>query len=331
MPVFRHRAKHAPLETKRDREERKLQEHLGKRAVALDYSAEFQDGARTLCGWGKLAARHAFTRYAAETIQEVLWVAKQKYDNQGVFLTGTVPAVTVQATRVMMEWSSWIMNRVKQLFRDHVNGEATVVSVWEMTQAGRPHVHIALISNKHESLLKTLVNWHDWWFGILRDLTVMTGVNLFSRSLYSSGEKSLMSWYPFSESTQADAQIISKDVSRYLSKYVSKGARSESTSTIYHPASWWGVDRETRREARRERVRLSIGGYPLELIQSAYARAKTMLRDCSDAIFAFANPYFQAYGGEVAFIPDGKELSLLAGFVDYLSQNGLEYCLTTNI
>ena len=185
--------------------------------------------------------------------------------------------------------------------------------------------------DKHESLLKTLVNWHDWWFGILRDLTVMTGVNLFSRSLYSSGEKSLMSWYPFSESTQADAQIISKDVSRYLSKYVSKGARSESTNTIYHPASWWGVDRETRREARRERVRLSIGGYPLELIQSAYARAKTMLRDCSDAIFAFANPYFQAYGGEVAFIPDGKELSLLAGFVDYLSQNGLEYCLTTNI
>ena len=225
-----------------------------KRPGALDSSDEFQDTPKEIAGWGNVAKNHVFTKYGAEVVQEVLWIAKQKYDNQGVFLTGTVPLVTDIRSWVVMAYSGWIVNRLRQRLRDLFQSAYTVVHVWENTLKGKPHIHMAVISNDHGGLLSLVLNWHDYWFSILKDLTVETGVNLFERFTNGACKQSLMSWLPRGDATQADAQIIEKDVARYLSKYLSKAVRKESSASTYHPSRWWGVDNVTRREAKAERL-----------------------------------------------------------------------------
>ena len=326
-----YRLKNGRYETKRARFERLLVNRVGKGAGALDSSGEFQETDRGRVGWGRVAKRHPFTKYGAECIQECLWIAKQRCDNQGIFLTGTVPSVTGVAQFTVAAWSSYVVNRVKQLVRDTFSPGATVVTVWESTASSRLHLHVALLSNDHENLIKVLLNWSDWWFAILRDLTRSTGVNLFERFVSTKNDKSLMSWCPCGPGVQADAQIVDKDIARYLSKYFSKGARKQSSSSFYHPSRWWSVDNATRKEARSERVRLSVGGLSVETIKAVFLRARDSVDKLAEKIFTFKHPLYAGWGGVVSFLEDGADFAPLAEFVRYLSQNSFEYSLESNV
>lgn len=318
-----------PMETVADRKQRKYAEHIGERPVALDSREKFQDDALQICGWGKLSPRRIFRRQAADTIQEVCWVASQKYDNQGIFCTGTLPSGAGVASFTVMSYSGWIVNRVKQLLRDSFCGAYTTVHVWENTKAGRPHFHMAVMSNDHEALLHMLVHWHDWWFGILRDLTRDTGVNLFERTVTTDGHVSLMSWYPLGEATVSDAQMVRQDIGRYLSKYVSKGVRSESSNSFYHPSRWWGVDNKTRKEAAQERIRLQIGGLPYDAIKICLNESRATLGAWCEKQFNFTNPIYSTYGGTVVFIESGNDLTCLAQFAKYLIESDIDFSLET--
>ena len=331
LSLLRYANSTIPIETVAERKERKKDEVEGKRKPALDSREKFQEQALTISGWGKLARKHIFSKRGAETIQEVCWIAKQKYDNQGVFCTGTLPSVSGVASYTVMAYSSWIANRIRQYLRDTFLDEYTTVNVWENTKAGRPHFHMAVMSNDHAGLLRILANWHDWWFSVLRDLTRQTGVNLFERFVSVSDDRSLMSWFPLGDATQADAQIVEKDVARYLSKYVSKGARNEATSSFYHPASWWGVDNKTRREAKSERIRLSIGGYPVEAIRSAFASARDFISPVETAHFTFTHPVYLGYGGRISFCEAGDDTAPLSQLVKYLLENGISFELETGV
>ena len=231
------------------------------------------------------------------------------------------------ASWCVMAYSGWILNRVKQRLRDVFSDAFTSVAVWENTKAGRPHLHLALMANDHEALLRVLCNWHDIWFGILRDLTRKTGVNLFERYVSASNDRSLMSWYPCGDATQADAQIIEQDISRYLSKYISKTARKQSSTAGYHPSRWWSVDNVTRREAKAERCRLSIGGVSIETLRIAYAESIKCIADYADTVYSFDNPIYPKYGGKIAFLHDGEDLAALSYFVRWLDSRGYEYSL----
>ena len=326
-----YRLRNGRYETRQAKWERELENRAAGRRGALDSSGEFQETNRARAGWGKLAKRHIFTKYAADTIQEVLWIAKQKYDSQGIFLTGTVPAVSGIARFIVAEWSSWLVNRVKQRVRDTFSADFTVVSVWEHTKKGAPHLHLALLSNEHEMLLKTLACWQEWWFGILTDLTKQTGVNLFERFISVKNDKSLMSWCPCGPTVQADAQVVDKDIARYLSKYVSKSARKESSTSFYHPSRWWSVDNASRREAKAERLRLSVGGLSVEAIKAAFSCATAKIQALVEKIFSFEHPLCEGWGGIVSFLEDGADFAPLADFIRYLNQNNFEYSLESNV
>jgi hypothetical protein len=140
-----------------------------------------------------------------------------------------------------------------------------------------------------------------------------------------------MSWFPLSDATQADAQCINQDISRYLSKYLSKEKRNDSTDSAYHPASWWGVDNATRREAKAERVRLQIGGISVETLRLAYDAGRVALSTWSDKVFTFTNPIFVGFGGQVGFCEPGSDLSALSYFVRWLDSHGFEYCLEQGV
>jgi hypothetical protein len=318
-----------PVETREQRQQRKYREDIEGAPRALDSSCEFQREYKDATGYGALPPRHIFTRHAAETIQECLWIAKQKFDNQGIFCTGTVPLDSDLASWLVMCHSGYIFARIKQWIRREFAGDYTAVLTWENTKRGRPHCHMALLSNDHEALLRWMASWHDVWFGILRDLTCQTGVNLFARYTTSQQCKSLMSWLPVGEATQSDVQLITQDVSRYLSKYISKGERREQTNSVYHPSRWWSVDNKTRQEARAERCRLSVGGVPLDTLKVVFKQIRDYACGYAEKFYDFVNPVFLGYHGFVTFCQPGDDLTPLAMVARWLAGEGLEYSLVS--
>jgi hypothetical protein len=294
---------------------------------ALDSRSKSQERSDGDCFEDILPPHHVFTRYGAEVIQESLWIAKHRYDNQGIFLTGTLPSESGVAKWLVCDKSGWILNRITQRFRDLFEQEYTCVFVWEMTKRGKPHCHVALLSNEHEALLRILWQWHELWFSVLRDLTRETGVNLFERSVLSDGERSLMSWYPLGPVCQADAQVVDKDIARYIAKYISKNERQQSSSHKLCPRRWWSVDSKTRQEAKQERLRVVIGGLSLDNLKFAAEALRVQADELKLKIFDFLNPVFKRFGGFVALSDNELDLSVLSAWTKWLTGQRISFSL----
>ena len=255
-------------------------------------------------------------------MQECCWIAKRKYAQKGWVATLTTPGVKQYQKDTVWAWSGWIDNRLKQKLRDNFQSEYSFVFVWENTADGAPHIHCYFNCVSEEELLVFRTNIKQWWFDILRDLTKKTRVDLFARFVIKSGTESRYSWCPTANELQADVQEISKDIAKYLAKYISKGGRDSANCGARCPARWWSVDNRTRREARQERLRLSIGGFNLSEAKLLLADAWRSIEAKASRQFSWSNPVLRQAIGVTAFFEEGLELTALEALEKWFADKG---------
>lgn len=295
------------------RAEQMRQQALGRQPLLVQ-NAEFQDRDKEISGWGALPKKKIFRRRARRSIAEWGEIAWRKFGQSGVFLTGTVPGSGAVIAETVARYSGWLMNRVKQWFRDGFSTEYAVSAVWELQKRGMLHIHLCVLSTQKRVLERLLKEWKERWNGLLLELSKNTGVDLFRKNKWWSWQENL-------EATRQDAQWLIKNPARYLAKYLQKGSRDSASKSAFHPSRWWSVDRKTMAEARAERVRVLMGGYNLQELQDAAGRWFESASDYFEKVYPFDNPHWEGCGGVVAFADSEQSLNLATWFEVYLKAN----------
>lgn len=279
----------------------------------LDSSSEFQDRSKEISGWGTLPRQKKFSRYGRQVINEAGEIAWRKHGKNGIFLTGTVPGSGDVIASTVAAYSGWLMNRVKQWFRDLFSADYSVFAVWELQTRGMLHIHICVTGTQTEILERLCQTWRKRWNGLLLELSELTGVDLFRKN-------ERVTWKNQLQYTQQDAQWLRHNPAQYLSKYLSKSSRQTASGGVFHPSRWWSVDRKTAAEARAERVRVISGGLPLATLAAVVEGWFRKSREFFDKTFVFQNPHVEGAGGVVAFTESENSLGLIGWFEIHAEQ-----------
>jgi hypothetical protein len=293
------------------RQQTKYVENMRVRKRSLVSCEKFQDDIREIPGYGSLPRRKIFRPQARRTIRECGEIAWRKFRQSGIFATGTVPGSGALIAYIVSCYSGWLLNRVKQWYRDKFTQEYSVFAVWELQERGMLHLHLCVCSLETEKLAELAAEWKDRWNRLLLELSDKTGIDLFRKN-------DKWSWRDDLQATKQEAEALKKNPARYLSKYLSKGSRDECSASAFHPSRWWSVDRKTAQEARAERVRVVLGGVSLEalkgFVERFFASFGDELSRFIPTINVFSNPQWGGCGGCCCFAQAEESLEIARFF-----------------
>lgn len=202
---------------------------------SLDISCESETG---IVGFGKLPRKTVFGLRGKRTIQRTGGVFDKRFKKEHcVFLTGTLPGSTDESLRAIAAWSGYIVHRLKAWVTKHVQSQFSFY-VWEWQRRGALHLHYCVYVPTDRSRQYILEHFHDEWCRLLELVSQSSGTDMFASS---KGFSRRNKW----EEVITDAQVVTKSVSAYLSKYCSKGHKTELSR--YFPSRWWGVSQACRK------------------------------------------------------------------------------------
>jgi len=155
-----------------------------------------------------------------------------------VFFTGTLPASTPEAFEAMAKWSGYLVHRLKSWVNYHYKGQYDFY-VWEHQKRGALHLHYAAYIPQKAVADKLIAAFPQEWVRLLQAVGNLSGVDMFdsARGFSHTPEVAAACQY---------AQRVQFDVSRYLSKYVSKTGRGDTMDAdqaFYSPSRWYGISR----------------------------------------------------------------------------------------
>jgi hypothetical protein len=191
-------------------------------------------------GFGELPKRRPFSRYGRRMLMRVGGVFNQEgfRPQDTVFFTGTLPASTPEAFEAMASYSAYLVHRLKSWVNYHYKGQYDFY-VWEHQKRGALHLHYAAYIPQKDVADKLIASFPQEWVRLLQSVGNMSGVDMFDtgRGFSHTPEVAASCQY---------AQNVRFDVSRYLSKYVSKtatGDTSDENQSKLSPSRWYGVSR----------------------------------------------------------------------------------------
>lgn len=281
---------------------------------SLDSSSEFQDRSKGISGWGELPRQKTFRAYGRQMIQEAGEIAWRKFQQSGIFLTGTIPGSGAVIAQTVAMYSGWLLNRVKQWFRDGFSQDYSVFAVWELQKRGMLHIHLCVCSMEKPVLNTFLKEWKQRWNSLLLELSALSNCDVFRKN-------SSWTWQCSLDQTQQDAQWLSKNPSRYLSKYLSKGSRLAGTQSEFHPSRWWSVDRKTAAEARAARMRAILAGASVSELLAVVKTWFEAAQGTAERVFEFKHPEVPDCGGIVAFFDATIRGDMFEWFYEHAREN----------
>jgi hypothetical protein len=184
-----------------------------------------------------------------------------------VFLTGTIPGSTEEAFDAVAMYSSWTVKATKTWLSDMGVNSNYSLYVWEFQKRGALHLHYCVHVPDAAMRRMVLRGWKGRWTACIDYISKESGVDCWERG---KG----FTWATNKSVIQADAQLVTKSVGSYLSKYLSKfqgriRRRKRSSAPWLCPVRWWGCSRpllalmrsmslEFEREAIPDRERGSL-------------------------------------------------------------------------
>jgi hypothetical protein len=166
-----------------------------------------------------------------------------------LFLTGTLPGGTPEAMRAMAEWSSALVDRLKSWISKYELATESMYC-WEFQGRGALHLHYCVRIKSDQANRHILDGFSDWWLSAIERVSRDSGTDCFEWSNRKG------SWAGRKEVIQSVAIRCEKPPSRYLSKYLSKGAIKrekkivKNAINLFYPVRWWGVSRPLLRRLR---------------------------------------------------------------------------------
>jgi hypothetical protein len=266
-------------------------------------------------GYGKLSKVKRFTSLAKRRLREFGALVDDGPLRNCVFLTGTLPGSTPRAFQAIAEWSSWIVSRLSQWFRDRYPG-SVFFGVWEYQRRGALHMHVCVRCPTLEESTRLKCAWKRRWIALLDGVGRKSGVDLFERR---NGD----TWQRQRWIVRTDAQTVEKSVARYLSKYTSKGAGKARGKYVYSPARWWFASQSLANCAREQRQVFVVSQLTLVDARICFEYVGAQLVAASAKSFPIFNKYDARYSGVIALGPSVIGGMLVRQAVKILSVLGL--------
>lgn len=235
-------------------------------------------------GYGALPTEpRRYTVYARRMTREACAVLEEKYAENCWFITLTLPGSTRAAISDFARWSSYVMARVRQWFRDNFP-QSEVIAVWELQRRGALHMHMACggVGEIEMEALKKRV--HAMWCSLLEQLSYRGNFDLFDR-----GDD--RTWRHQWHVVQTKVEKVTKSVTRYLSKYLSKAKTSLWTQESYSPTRWWSCSRSLLEGLRRARLTLLCTTASYQDATALFEAVAGTISGVAQATFAIANQY----------------------------------------
>lgn len=212
---------------------------------------------RSRAGYGALPVRPSrFGLAASRKLKAASSAMSQTVlPHECLFITGTLPGSTEAAFRNLAAYSAYIVNGLKSWIANYAPQKYDFY-VWEYQKRGALHLHYCVHIPDEISRDYIRCNFKEWWCGILHRVGALSNCDMFRKNAKKThlGNESIV---------RAEAQIVKKDVGRYLSKYLSKSINPKrGNARFFTPSRWWGVSRPLNQllESMTDRVELMIGG-----------------------------------------------------------------------
>lgn len=178
-------------------------------------------------------ARHRILHHAG--------LFKDSDKDRQVFLTGTLPGGTNAAMDAFTHLAPLVVKLVQTYLPRAVGVDAAklrYVWVWELQKRGALHMHLIVEAPTVAVADTVLSEWRDTWSSILKLAAKKARCDLFERRFGGSHKNNESVW-------QIHAEKVKKSVSRYLSKYQSKGSDGNPR---WFPPRWYGISSALRRD-----------------------------------------------------------------------------------
>lgn len=182
-----------------------------------------------------------------------------------LFLTGTIPGGGRQVELAVAEQAPFLIDRLKS-WLSYYRIDSFDCYVWELQKRGMPHLHFVCGISDESKRVIVLERFHDEWCRLLEQASIRSGVDLF-RQGFGAGLRHAWRY------VQANAQIVEKSVSRYLSKYLAKDCSHKRQCPI---PRWWGVSRPLNQEIARRTTTVEM---VFESLHAASARFSELTGD----------------------------------------------------
>ena len=262
---------------------RKLQEYIGGAddACTLDRAVPGYGSLRLDKNTGEIK-EGKFGSRAKQTLCEFGAAVDQRYGKNAVFFTFTLPGGRPGAFRALAEWSSYVVSRVVQWWRDHLPG-AWYAWVWEYQKRGALHLHGVVADDDYVGLVRLLLAWKEFACDLLQQTSALAGVDLLSH--YSAGRPCSCRAH-----VQMDAVFVQKSAAKYLAKYMGKSRAKLLVKDAYPPTRWWRVSNKalsyirTMRDACEVRSpAVDIFSETLNAVVSHLVRGATVVHEYGNA------------------------------------------------
>lgn len=245
-------------------------------------------------GFGHKADPTRFTTLAKRTVEDAAALLEETCSQQVLFATLTLPGQRPQTKRVLADWSSWLVQKLKAWLHYHAPSALTV-GVWERQKGGALHLHLAC-GSRDEADLQTIEQLLvSRWLQLLTVLSQKTGVNLFvnAHGVDYSDKHHLL---------RNEVERVKKSVKKYLSKYVSKqgskniGATGNGGTFLgnYFPTRWWFIDEKLRKQIKQARTKVQSEVWQFAVAQNIYEQLTGGVVEFAAKSFAYENPVFAA-------------------------------------
>lgn len=192
-------------------------------------------------GWGLLPKERYFNKRIQQNILRRVAALQVKFGRQNMrFLTLTLPGSTEESMIIMAKYSAYIVNRINRFFSNIIGKDAqNRVQVWEFQKRRALHSHIVIASKNEVGLKRIDSEFKMFCYRLFCELSEITGIDMFAR-------KGGGTWYGNFDVLKCDSQVVRKDASAYMSKYMGKSndkTHDDTTgSVVYYPSVWatWG-------------------------------------------------------------------------------------------
>lgn len=250
-------------------------------------------------GFGRLASESRFGARGRDTIREFGAVSDELFGANALFLTLTLPGTGAAQYRSLAEWSSYVVQRVTQWWRDNAEG-VQFAWVWEWQKRGALHLHAVVASADRGGLDRIRLGWWEECHRVLQDVSAKSDCNLFENTQTGVNHEN-------SPSCQFDAQWVKKSAARYLAKYLGKRKEPGESVSFFAPARWWSVSSHALVEIRARRRIWLLESASLDRLESAVAVAIARVERTASGIKWYQNKVFHWLNNFVIFSDNAVE------------------------
>lgn len=279
--------------------------------------------AKPRVGWGELAEKSTFTRYAQRQLKRMagameLEIGKEKLQ----FLTLTVPGSTNKTMETVARFSGWIMNRIQTFLTDNYtwsSGEKYLIGCVELQKRGMLHWHFC-VGLEDEKLIKTFTEkLQKFWKRLLEQLGRKVGADLFKRKNGGTWDKK---WERIKDRA-VNSQTVKKSAANYLAKYLSKSGGKEgkksSKAIKYRPSRWWAFSDDAKKLVEKHTIEWKLPPISLEVKNNDIMPLVGAMLDSIDVWFVpWNNPYKKEQIGWIARASRGAWDEFLPDIVETL-------------